>query len=161
MSLSNGGDGGSPQPASNNTAVAAATATATPSPTPEITDLAPVGAPRVTTQKVASPSPAAADDSAAVNLPGDRAGVSYGYDPGYTTLRGKLEYSVAMRRWKLRYLPSDAPPDQYGGSVVLPDPSKLAGFEAGDFVSMQGTLTAADPTSGLAPVFALSRIKRQ
>ena len=87
-------------------------------------------------------------------------GATYGYDPDYKTLRGKLEYSVATRRWKLVYLAPDGPIDEYGGAVVLPDPAQLNGFEAGDFVAVQGTFTP--PTSGSgASMFAIQRIKRQ
>jgi hypothetical protein len=98
--------------------------------------------------------------SAPASTPAEVPGATYGYDPDYKTLRGKLEYSVATRRWKLVYLAPDGPIDEYGGSVVLPDPAQLNGFEAGDFVSVQGTFTP--PTSGSgAPMFAIQRIKRQ
>jgi len=100
------------------------------------------------------------DRPAPTSTPAEVPGATYGYDPDYKTLRGKLEYSVATRRWKLVYLAPDGPIDEYGGSVVLPDPAQLNGFEAGDFVTVQGTFTP--PTSGSgAPMFAIQRIKRQ
>jgi hypothetical protein len=102
---------------------------------------------------------AASDHSSSTSIPAEQPGMSYGYDPDYKTLRGKLEYSVATRRWKLVYLPPDGPIDEYGGTVVLPDPAQLNGFEAGQFVAVQGTFTPS--TSGGAAMFAIQRIKRQ
>jgi hypothetical protein len=129
---------------------------------PEITDLPPVAG---TTDGEKSPGTGSSAKSAAaeptpVNLPADRPGASYGYDPDYKTLRGKLEYSVASRRWKLIYLPPDGPIDEFGGSVVLPDANQLAGFEAGDYVTASGTFSAPTAAVG-APMFAIQRIKRQ
>ncbi|HEV7224059.1 MAG TPA: hypothetical protein VGN42_15225, partial [Pirellulales bacterium] len=45
----------------------------------------------------------------------------YGYSADYHALRGQLEYSLAERRWKLRYIPIDGDTDPHGGSVVLVD----------------------------------------
>jgi hypothetical protein len=102
----------------------------------------------------------APDRATPVNSPGEQPGTTYGYDPDYKTLRGKLEYSVAARRWKLIYLSPDGPIDEYGGSVILPDPGQLNGFEAGDFVTVQGTFTPPTAGGGV-PMFAIQRIKRQ
>ena len=104
----------------------------------------------------ASQSP---DHAASVSMPAELPGATYGYDPDYKALRGKLEYSVAARHWKLIYLPAEGPIDEYGGTVVLPDPSQLNGFEAGDFVTVQGTFTP--PSGAGAAMFAIQRIKRQ
>ena len=95
-----------------------------------------------------------------VNYPGDRPGVNYGYDPGYTALRGKLDYSVTARLWRLRYLPLDGPIDEYGGTVVIADSRQVNGFEPGDFVTVHGTLSAPS-ASGNSATYAISRIKRQ
>jgi hypothetical protein len=102
----------------------------------------------------------APDRATPVTTPAERPGATYGYDPDYKTLRGKLEYSVAARRWKLIYLPPDGPIDEYGGSVILPDPGQLNGFEAGDFVTVQGTFNPPTAGAGMA-MFAIQRIKRQ
>ena len=121
---------------------------------PAITDL-PLASGAAASQ---SQSPTAA--AAPVNLPAERPGASYGYDPDYKTLRGKLEYSATSRRWKLIYLPPDGAIDEYGGNAVLPDPSQLEGFEGGDFVTATGTF--APPTAGGgSATFAIQRIKRQ
>ena len=121
---------------------------------PEITDLPPAGN-TATAGVPSSPAP-----RMPVNIPAERPGASYGYDPDYKTLRGKLEYSVGSRRWKLIYLPPDGAIDEYGGNAVIPDPSQLNGFEAGDFVAAQGTF--APPTAaGGAATFAIQRIQRQ
>ncbi len=102
----------------------------------------------------------APDRAMPVNTPAEQPGATYGYDPDSKTLRGKLEYSVAARRWKLIYLSPDGPIDEYGGSVILPDPGQLNGFEAGDFVTVQGTFTPPTAGGGV-PMFAIQRIKRQ
>jgi hypothetical protein len=126
------------------------------------TTAAPVAAnPAAATGNIASsaPSSTAASDTS-VNYPGDHPGLTYGYNPGYTALRGKLDYSVTARLWRLRYLPIDGPIDEYGGNVVIAESSQVNGFGPGDFVTVQGTLSP--PTSsGASATYAISRIKRQ
>ena len=97
---------------------------------------------------------------------GDRTGASgsrlpYAYDPAYTWLRGKLEYSQRDRRWKLRYIPVDGSTDQYGGSVVLTNPQKLDGFEPGEFVEVQGALAGRVGREPFAPGYRIERIVPQ
>ena len=84
----------------------------------------------------------------------------YGYDPEYRWLRGKLEYSQIDRRWKLRYIPVDGTTDQFGGSVVLPDPKLLAGCERGDFVEVRGQVGQKTANSGYAPRYEVAEVKR-
>lgn len=87
---------------------------------------------------------------------------SYGFDPQYRWLKGKLEYSQSTRTWRLRYIPADATSDSFGGSVILPDAAKLNGFNAGDFVVVQGTVgRAAGDQSSFAPQYNLDRIQKQ
>ncbi len=95
-----------------------------------------------------------------VNYPGDHPGVDYGYDPGYHVLRGKLDYSVTARLWRLRYLPPAGPIDEYGGSVVIADSRQVNGFEPGDFVTVHGALSPP-AGGGNSATYAVSRIKRQ
>ena len=87
---------------------------------------------------------------------------SYGYDPEYRWLRGRLEYSEIDRRWKLRYIPIDGATDEFGGSVVLSDASQLSGYERGQFVEVHGTLghPPEDDDRGYAPEFQVHAIKR-
>jgi hypothetical protein len=85
----------------------------------------------------------------------------YAYDPAYTWLRGKLEYSQRDRRWKLRYIPVDGSTDQYGGSVVLTNPQKLDGFEPGEFVEVQGALAGRVGREPFAPGYRIERIVPQ
>jgi hypothetical protein len=133
-----------------------------PAPVPEITDLPPAGASPASGLPANVPKPSPTANQAPVNLPGDHPGSTYGYDPDYKTLRGRLEYSVTSRLWKLRYLPAEGPIDEYGGSVVIPDPRQLDGFESADFVTVQGTFTAPTASGGgSSSVFAVQRIKRQ
>ena len=142
----------------------AATQTAGPPAIQELTDLPAVGTTSQDAAKSSASPPQqrspATDRSAPTNIPAEQPGTTYGYDPDYKTLRGKLEYSAATGRWKLIYLPPEGPIDEYGGTVVLPDPAQLNGFEAGQFVTAQGTFTPPASGSG-APMFAIQRIKRQ
>jgi len=87
---------------------------------------------------------------------------SYGYDPEYRWLRGRLEYSEIDRRWKLRYIPIHGTTDEFGGSVVLPDASRLSGYERGQFVEVRGTLgrPSEDEDRGYAPEFRIQTIQR-
>lgn len=85
----------------------------------------------------------------------------YDFDAGYRRLRGKLEYSEATRRWKLRYIPADGATDDFGGSVVIDDSSCLSGFERGDFVEAHGeVVSGAGDARGFAPNFSVTRIAR-
>jgi len=88
---------------------------------------------------------------------------SYGHDPEYRWLRGRLEYSEIDRRWKLRYIPIDGTTDEFGGSVVLSDASRLSGYERGQFVEVHGGLghPPEDEDRGYAPEFQIHEIKRQ
>jgi hypothetical protein len=73
-----------------------------------------------------------------------------------------LEYSQSTRTWRLRYIPPDGATDNYGGSVVLGDASKLNGLRPGDLVLAQG---APGPASGdqgsFAPLYNLAQIQKQ
>lgn len=91
-----------------------------------------------------------------VTLPAQQA--AYGYDPSYTQLSGKLEYSSLDGRWLLRYVSPDKKPDQYGGVAVLVNNGSMAGFRNGDFVTVQGRLKADGSAS---PVFTASAIAPQ
>ncbi len=86
----------------------------------------------------------------------------YGYEPNYTRLRGRLEYSHIDREWKLRYIPAggiDGGTDAFGGSVVLPEVPELDRFESGDFVEIEGEpLPLETKNSGFAPKYDLRRI---
>ena len=64
----------------------------------------------------------------------------YSYHSDYSALMGKLEYSAVDKQWKLRYIPIDGKNDNYGGSVILSDDSKLEKFKAGDFVRVTGNV---------------------
>ncbi len=147
------------------TAPAPATSPATAS-APAIQVLAAPGSPNGAAQPVeitslpaapASTAPAAAP----VSYPGDRPGVTYGYDPGYTSLRGQLVYTTTIRLWRLRYLPASGPIDEYGGSVVIQDPRQLKGFESGDFVTIQGKLSPPGAAGDSSAVYSIDRIKKQ
>jgi hypothetical protein len=87
---------------------------------------------------------------------------SYGYDTQYRWLKGQLEYSQSTHTWRLRYIPPDGATDNYGGSVVLPDASKLNGLKPGDLVVVQGSPGAASgDQNSFAPLYNLTQIQKQ
>jgi hypothetical protein len=84
--------------------------------------------------------------------------------PQFQWLRGQLEYSSTERRWKLRYIPHDAPEgrmDSYGGSVVLAENPQLAQFSPGEHVTVQGRLGQREGGStDFAPLYHVEQISR-
>lgn len=86
----------------------------------------------------------------------------YGHAADYSTLRGKLEYSASSKQWKLRYIPIDGDTDNYGGSVVLSSSTGLDGFKAGEFVAVQGAISAkaGGSSHGFSANYDLARIER-
>lgn len=86
---------------------------------------------------------------------------NYAYHANYQWLKGKLEYSPASRRWKLRYIPLDGNTDGFGGSVILGNPPQLTGFNPGDWVLVRGQVTA-DPADagGFSPPYELASVER-
>ena len=91
-----------------------------------------------------------------------RSNSGYGYDPRYTWLKGKLEYSASQKLWKLRYIPVEGQTDDYGGSVVLADSNKLSGFKPGDFVHVRGRVQqTGENTKGFAPAYGVESIEKQ
>ena len=83
---------------------------------------------------------------------------SYGFDPSYSQLSGKLEYSPHDGRWLLRYVPPENRPDRYGGVAILVPSGSMAGYRSGDFVTAQGRLEAVGNAS---PVFTASGLSAQ
>ena len=74
---------------------------------------------------------------------------------------GKLEYSAVHKQWKLRYIPIDEKNDDYGGSVILSDASKLEGFQAGNFVKVTGNVGQKNAGSlERAPHYYVDQIQR-
>jgi len=85
---------------------------------------------------------------------------NYGHDADYAWLRGKLEYSQIDLQWKLRYIPIGGTTDEFGGSVVLPDPAVISGCERGDFVEARGRIRKADPQRGYSPIYEVASVER-
>jgi hypothetical protein len=101
----------------------------------------------------ASTSDAQAPTAAAAHDP-------FGYDPQYAWLRGKLEYSLAERRWKLRYIPISGPTDAFGGSVVLVDIPQPDALRPGAFVTVYGQLDPQEvQRGGFAPTYRVQQIE--
>jgi hypothetical protein len=85
----------------------------------------------------------------------------YDYDPNYAWLQGRLEYSPATKRWKLRYIPLDGQTDAHGGSVLLDYSAEVATFRHGDFVRVEGQLGGrADDAAVFSPTYRVSRIEK-
>jgi hypothetical protein len=83
----------------------------------------------------------------------------YGYASDHAWLKGQLEYLRSKQEWKLRYIPIDGETDEYGGSVVIKDSSRLKDYEAGQFVTIKGSIDKASTgTSSFAPSFRVERI---
>ncbi len=88
--------------------------------------------------------------------------VGYGYGPTYQQLRGRLEFSPAIGYWKLRYIPIDGATDEFGGSMILANPEALQGFQAGDWIMVEGTPQATQNATGAyTALFTISSIVRQ
>lgn len=87
---------------------------------------------------------------------------SFSHHTSYSWLRGKLEYSTAGRRWKLRYIPIDGQTDTFGGSVVLPDSPQLEQFKPGQLVTVEGAIGNSPAEHGsFSPIYELRSIKPQ
>ena len=85
----------------------------------------------------------------------------YGHADDHSWLKGRLEYSQARRRWKLRYIPIDGEADRFGGSVILRKTSLLSGYERGESVELKGRLANVAKTAGdYAPDYEITQIKR-
>ncbi|HVX59541.1 MAG TPA: hypothetical protein VHC19_03035 [Pirellulales bacterium] len=97
-----------------------------------------------------------AESSAAGGADPERAG-RYAYAPDYRWLKGQLEYSLVDHTWKLRYIPIDGDTDPYGGSVVL-EGSVPAEFQAGEFVTIYGSLSGDAAAGHFAPKYRLDSI---
>lgn len=110
-----------------------------------------------------APTAAVAHTSATVDQ--SQSSGRFANDPQYQWLRGQLEYSVTQKRWKLRYIPRDAPEgriDSFGGSVVLTPNDKLSNFASGAFVAVQGSLGQTDAgASDYAPVYRVDSVSAQ
>jgi len=151
--------------------------------TVEITDLPPAGRSTAATRSSSASGGSGVRLASAAQQPDDAAGVAaavgvsdetagstpaaesvppanYGHDPEYRWLRGKLEYSQIDRHWKLRYIPVDGTTDDFGGSVILPDPKTLAGCERGDFIEVQGQLGQKTAKDSYAPSYQVAKVKR-
>lgn len=85
-------------------------------------------------------------------------GGNFGFDPNYSQLNGRLEYSSLDGRWLLRYVAPQTKADRYGGVVVLVPQGSMAGFNNGDFVTAQGRLQADGSAS---PIFTASALSLQ
>ncbi len=85
----------------------------------------------------------------------------YGHTKDYTSVRGQLEYSAKDRVWIIRYIPIHGQQDAYGGQFVLSDRSKLEAFQAGDYVTIEGSIVAAKAEAGPtgdAPLYKPHRV---
>jgi hypothetical protein len=63
----------------------------------------------------------------------------FAHDPNYRWLVGRLEYSKIRQTWTLRFA-SVEEEDRYGGSVTLDNPGRMAAFQTGQLVRVEGQL---------------------
>ncbi len=86
----------------------------------------------------------------------------YGYDRhDYAWLKGKLEYSLAQRCWKLRYIPLTDPADAFGGSLILQETPELGDtYRPGDYVTVIGAISEEESGSGVAPRYEVHTLER-
>lgn len=70
-----------------------------------------------------------------------RSGERFGHGPDYKWVAGILDKHQKGGYWTLRYAPS-GDDDPWGGKVRLLDEDKLAGFNSGDVVYVEGDLLA-------------------
>jgi hypothetical protein len=134
---------------------AAATAPVTTSPSGR-----PAGADAFRLVSATEPVDASTGGRSTQEATGFSAAARYGHEPSYAWLRGRLEFSLIDQQWKLRYIPVDGETDDYGGSVVLADESKLTGCERGDFVEIHGKVLGGQPASGFSPRYEVESLKR-
>ncbi len=86
----------------------------------------------------------------------------FGHDANFQWVRGQLEYSEATNQWKLRYIPIQQSPDQFGGSVLIANPQVLGGVRPGEHVQLRGRLHSRGTSSQVfAPIYTVSIVQRQ
>jgi hypothetical protein len=86
----------------------------------------------------------------------------FGFDPNYGWLRGQLEFSEASGQWKLRYIPIQQTPDQFGGSVLIANPQVLGGVRPGEHVLLRGQLQSRNlGGQAFVPIYNVSIVQRQ
>ena len=87
---------------------------------------------------------------------------AFGYDPSYRWLRGRLEYSEATEQWKLRYIPIQGTPDQFGGSVLIANPRVLSGLRRDEHVLLRGQLhPRGNGGQSFSPIYTVLVVQRQ
>ena len=69
----------------------------------------------------------------------------FAHDPNYRWLVGRLDYSKVRQTWTLRFA-SVEEDDRYGGSVTLDNSGRMAAFQSGQLVRVEGQLVDADDT---------------
>ncbi len=90
----------------------------------------------------------------------DRAN-SYDYDrEGYTYLRGLADYDPRDHSWHIIYTLNPDPKDLYGGTFQLVDNSRLTNLRSGDFVKVQGRVSASEFDSRGKPKYVSEVVER-
>jgi hypothetical protein len=69
----------------------------------------------------------------------------FAHDPNYRWMVGRLDYSKVRQTWTLRFA-SVEEDDRYGGSVTLDNSGRMAAFQSGQLVRVEGQLVDADDT---------------
>ena len=106
--------------------------------------------------------PTSSNNSSSSFGPTQEAANRFGFDPDYQWVRGQLEHSEATNQWKLRYIPIQQSPDQFGGSVLIANPQVLGGVHPGEHVLLRGRIHTRGPGSqAYAPIYTVSVVQRQ
>ncbi len=86
----------------------------------------------------------------------------FGYDAGYTWLRGQLQFYPETGVWGLRYITIGGGLDQYGGVAVISNPEVLGGLQPGEYLLVQGFMEVLDAGSGqFMPSYTIEGVQRQ
>jgi hypothetical protein len=89
------------------------------------------------------------------------ADAAFGYNPNYSQLAGRLEYSPSDQRWFLRYVAPGNTPDRFGGVAWLAVQHASAGLKNGDFVVADGSFNASGAVNGVPPIFTTTNVVLQ
>lgn len=116
--------------------------------------------PRSSVRLASAEAPEAPSQAAPAAEPARQRPAPFGHARDYSWLKGQLEPTADGQGWQLRYLPQGNRVDQYGGVMPLPASRAMEGFQAGEYIAVQGTVEHQDDgAGGFVPSYRLERIK--
>lgn len=84
----------------------------------------------------------------------------FAHHPQFQWVEGRLDFVEESRRWRIRYRPV-GDEDEWGGVLWLAETTALDGFQAGDFVAIQGAFSGQPAPEGPMPEYQIERIRPQ